>query len=168
MSLLLTRKSTQPSVYPTGLCGAVRVVTALAALCLLASSALALDYGQIKGKVTDNQTKEPLIGASVAIVGTDLGAITDVDGTYSIRLVPPGDYTLEITAIGYQAITVEQVRVFSELTTEQDAKMSSETLDIGDKIVVEAQAQTIDKFEVSSSTKIQREAIQRAPVQTVD
>jgi outer membrane receptor protein involved in Fe transport len=149
---------------------ASRAVLPLVALALfaLSSNTFAVDYGQIKGLITNKATKEPLIGASVEVVGTDLGAITDVDGRFNVRLVPPGDYTLKVTMLGMQEVEVTEVRVFSELTTDQDVQMSDKTTDIGDKITVVAVPDAIDKHETSSSFKLQKEAIQKKPVTSVD
>ena len=46
--------------------------------------------GVICGTVTDAKYKEPLIGASVVIEGTTIGAVTDVDGYFRIEKVEPG------------------------------------------------------------------------------
>ncbi len=56
----------------------------------------------ISGKVTDGETGEPLIGASVSVVETDNGTITDIDGTYTLDLSPEAK-TLEFSYIGYTA-----------------------------------------------------------------
>ncbi len=42
---------------------------------------------QVKGKVT-SKTGEPLTGVTVAVAGTTIGAITDIDGNYSLSNVP--------------------------------------------------------------------------------
>lgn len=47
--------------------------------------------GVICGTVTDAKMKEPLIGASVVIEGTTVGAITDIDGNFRIEKVKPGN-----------------------------------------------------------------------------
>ncbi|MDE5626638.1 MAG: SusC/RagA family TonB-linked outer membrane protein, partial [Candidatus Amulumruptor sp.] len=54
------------------------------------------------GVITDSEG-EPLIGASVLVAGTTLGASTDIDGRFSIKNVPVGS-TLKITYIGYQPV----------------------------------------------------------------
>ena len=38
--------------------------------------------GKISGKIQDGNSEEPLIGANVLVIGTTLGAATDVDGFY--------------------------------------------------------------------------------------
>ncbi len=58
----------------------------------------------VSGKVLDDTDGTPLIGASVAVKGTHLGTVTDVDGNFSITL-PQGSRQLTISFIGYQSQT---------------------------------------------------------------
>lgn len=58
----------------------------------------------LKGMVTDIVTGEPLIGAGILIEGTTNGTVTDVDGSYVLNL-DPGEYTLNVSYIGYTSIT---------------------------------------------------------------
>ncbi len=57
----------------------------------------------IQGKITDKSTGDPLPGANVLIQGTAIGAATNLDGKYYISKVPPGNYTLNVTFIGYKS-----------------------------------------------------------------
>ncbi len=59
---------------------------------------------QLKGKVLDGKTKEPLIGANVIIRGTKIGAVTDVNGVFTIKADITGDFWLEIRYVGYKSI----------------------------------------------------------------
>jgi outer membrane receptor protein involved in Fe transport len=87
---------------------------------------LAVGRGKITGKVVDRETGEPLIGASVVIVGTTLGATTDINGAYVILDVQVGTYQLRASYVGYQAITLANVRVNADLTTEADFQLPAE------------------------------------------
>ncbi len=58
------------------------------------------------GVVTDARTGEAVIGASVAIVGTATGVITDIDGKFVI-LANPQD-VLKVSYVGY---TTKEVKV---------------------------------------------------------
>lgn len=60
----------------------------------------------IRGTVTDANSGEPLIGASILVVGTSSGNITDFDGTYTIE-VPEGSTQLQFSYTGYKAVTVD-------------------------------------------------------------
>src|SRR5690606_14328992 len=57
----------------------------------------------IRGRVTDKDTREPLIGANVTIVNSnpELGGVTDLDGKFEITAVPVGRVQIECTYIGY-------------------------------------------------------------------
>jgi len=66
---------------------------------------MALAQRTITGVVTDAENGEPLIGANVLVVGTSSGAVTDLDGSYSIDL--PSDATqLEFSYTGYTSQTI--------------------------------------------------------------
>ena len=60
----------------------------------------------VSGTVTDT-TGEPIIGASVIVVGTTTGVSTDIDGHYSVSADKAGQ--IKVTYIGYlpQTINVE-------------------------------------------------------------
>ena len=57
--------------------------------------------GKIGGRILDADTKEPLIGANVVIVGTESGAATDADGRYYVLNIIPGTYDVRISYVGY-------------------------------------------------------------------
>ena len=63
---------------------------------------LAQESGKIQGKVTDQNSGDPLPGANVFLEGTSLGAATSIDGEYNIRQIQPGKYTMVIRYVGYQ------------------------------------------------------------------
>ena len=103
----------------------------LVLMCLfLASAAVAL-VGQrtITGKVTDDKG-EALIGASILVSGTSAGAVTDLDGTFTLD-VPQGGRSLEISYTGY--LTREL-----ELTTESnyEIQLGSDIVTISEVVVV--------------------------------
>ena len=64
-------------------------------------TSLSAQKGTISGTVSDGS--ETLIGASITVVGTSTGTITDFDGNYSLSL-DAGDYVLEVSYTGYDPI----------------------------------------------------------------
>ena len=60
---------------------------------------------KITGQVVD-ETGEPMIGVTVVVKGTQIAAVTDLDGNFNLN-VPNGKATIELTYIGYKATTVE-------------------------------------------------------------
>ena len=65
----------------------------------------------IKGRILDKETGEPLVGALVKVTGSAQGAVTDVDGNYTLKHIPAGTYTIEVTYIGYTTLQVTDVQV---------------------------------------------------------
>ena len=51
----------------------------------------------------DTEFNEPLIGANLIIVGTTIGASTDIDGNYSLTSNQPLPWTLEVSYTGFCA-----------------------------------------------------------------
>ena len=81
--------------------------------------------GKISGVVVNAKTGEPIEGATVRVLGTDISTITDFDGEYFIINVPGGKYDVSITFVGYEPITGKDVRVLVDLTTPLDFEITS-------------------------------------------
>lgn len=79
------------------------------------SAILASAQGTIRGKLTDAQTGETLIGANVIIKNPYKGAMADIDGNYSLEGLAPGTYEVTGSFIGYTPIT-ETVTVTDGVT----------------------------------------------------
>ncbi len=81
----------------------------------------------IRGTVTDHDSKTPLIGATVIIMGTDpiVGTITDLDGYFRIENVPVGRIDLKISYIGYEDKIVSNIL----LGTGKEAVLSVEIVE---------------------------------------
>lgn len=107
---------------------------------LLFGSFLALTVqaqtGVICGTVTDAKFKEPLIGATVSIEGTTIGAITDIDGNFRIEKVQPGKYTLQASYVSYKTETIKDVAVVSRQETVLRIELSDADLQLQNVVVV--------------------------------
>src|SRR5436305_910549 len=60
----------------------------------------------IRGFVYFSENAEPAIYTSVYLKGTNYGSTTDLNGFYSISRIPPGSYTLMVTFVGYDSVSV--------------------------------------------------------------
>ncbi len=113
------------------------------AFCLGLLPALAANTGKITGLVRDKNTGEPLVGANVVIEGLNLGASTDLDGYYFILQVPPGEYTIVASYVGYHNLTIKQVEVRVDLTTKINFDLTSELIEsetievVAEKVMVQ-------------------------------
>lgn len=72
-------------------------------VCFFAGANLALaQTSTVTGVVTSSEGGEPVVGASVLIVGTQKGITTDVDGKFTITNVPANAKTLRVSFMGMQ------------------------------------------------------------------
>lgn len=94
------------------------------------SPAFAQEGKKITGHVVDD-TNEPLIGASILVVGTSTGVITDLDGNFNI-IVPSGATALQISYVGYETVTVPVPSGNTvNVKMKSDAQMLSDVVVIG-------------------------------------
>jgi len=124
-------------------------------------------FGKILGRVTDKQTGEPLIGATVQVVGTARGATTNVDGSYVIVQVDPGTYVVRITFVGYTGIEMKEVRVVQDLVTAINVQLSERTVELGEVIEVVAQRPLIQQEVSASAITVSAEEFHNRPIESV-
>ena len=94
------------------------------------SPAFTQEGKKITGHVVDD-TNEPLIGASILVVGTSTGVITDLDGNFNI-IVPSGATALQISYVGYETVTVPVPSGNTvNVKMKSDAQMLSDVVVIG-------------------------------------
>lgn len=124
---------------------------ALLAFLLVLSLASRSQTGVIKGVITDANTKESLIGATVVIQGTTKGASTDFDGNYQIDKVKAGSYNLVISYISYDNQII-RVDVTEGKETILNIALKSATLNI-DEVKVTAKRRENTEMSMISSIK---------------
>jgi TonB-dependent starch-binding outer membrane protein SusC len=59
--------------------------------------------GNIAGQIADSTSKQPVANAQVSVVGTQIGALTRLDGRYFLTGVPVGPHQVRVTRIGFAA-----------------------------------------------------------------
>lgn len=68
-------------------------------------------FATITGKVIDKQSKEPLVGVNVQIVGTYLGGTTGSDGIFHLKKIPLERATVRFSMIGYKTEQVADIQL---------------------------------------------------------
>ncbi len=84
------------------------------------STSFAFAQSQISGKVTSSEDGSPVIGASIKMVGTNTGTVTDIDGNFSLNA--PAGAKLEISYIGMNSTSVKAGKNM-KIVLEPDNKM---------------------------------------------
>jgi len=122
---------------------------------------------KITGRVTSADTRKPLPGANVLLVGTDLGTTTDEEGYYRITNVPIGSYYLQITFVGYARTIVEDVKVNTYLTTTINFSLKPEVLE-GQEVTI-FEAQPVIQLDVASNLiNVDTREVENLPVVTIE
>jgi len=116
------------------------VFLSLAILLIASTFVWAGSMASIQGYVKDSKTHNALPGANIFLVGTSLGAASDIHGRFIIRYVPPGRYTLRSQFIGYKTKDIS-ILVKPGETIKQDIFMDYLGVVKGKAVVVTAQAE---------------------------
>jgi hypothetical protein len=124
--------------------------------------ALVFGAGKIRGKVTDSMTGEPLVGANVVVVGTSMGSAANVAGEFLILNVPVGTYAIRTTYVGYQSITISNIRVNNDLTTDANFNLPSEGVTVG-VVEIVAERPLINKSATNAVRIIDSEFFDKLP-----
>jgi hypothetical protein len=119
--------------------------------------------GKIAGKVTEKESRQPLPGVEVAVVGTNLRALSDANGRYFILNVPPGAYELQVSSAGFGRGVVSGVRVFADWTTPVNFALSAQ---IPDTVELVAERPLLHKDLTALTRLFTDEQIQALPITT--
>ena len=92
----------------------------------------------LEGKVLDEATKEPLPGANVFLIGTAIGASTDLNGGFKLLEVKPGSYDVRFSYLSYRTRIIK-VNLEPGKVKHLNAYLVAEAI-TGDTVVVTAQA----------------------------
>ncbi len=87
-------------------------------LLILCSYSSIAQTGVIKGTVIDKQSENPLMGATIELLNTNIatGVVTDFDGKFILKEVPLGRQTILVSYIGFESSTIPNL----EVTTGKD------------------------------------------------
>lgn len=107
-------------------------------ICLLTGyvNVMFAQTGKLMGKLTDKTNAETLIGATVTLEGTALGAVTNIDGDYQIDNIPAGTYTVKISFVGYSNEVLPGIVIKAHESTKLDYKMSNNAQVLKDAEVI--------------------------------
>ncbi|ETN93787.1 TonB-dependent receptor [Zhouia amylolytica] len=92
--------------------------------------------GSVVGKITDKElNNDPLPFANVQVNGTTKGTTTDMDGLFEIGSIPPGTYSVTISFVGYETVTIPNVKIEGGKVTEINTGLGAGSVSL-DEVVV--------------------------------
>ncbi|UZR96129.1 SusC/RagA family TonB-linked outer membrane protein [Chondrinema litorale] len=115
----------------------------------------------ISGKILDGETGDPLPGASVVIVGTSIGTITDIDGEF--RLAVPEEY--DLISVSYTGYIKQEINISNQ--TRIDVTLQPDATQLEELIVLGYDVQTRKELTGSVAT-VNPDEIKSLPTASVD
>jgi hypothetical protein len=121
-------------------------------LILLVSTSLTF-AGTLKGVVKDKNTQEPLVGATVLIKNSKLGASAGLDGSFIFKQLAPGNYEITVQYVGYEPLTKTVAIKASNSTTQVEFALEEKANYLQEAVVSAKNLGESDDFARKSEQK---------------
>lgn len=139
---------------------------AVAALFALPAAASAQD-GAIAGTVVEQSTRRPLGGVQVFIAGTEIGTLTQQDGSFRLTELDPGTVELRASLIGYRTAS-QTVEVSAGQATRVEFALREEALQLQEIVVTGTAGQSSRAEQPAQVSSIQAaELVETSPISNV-
>ena len=125
--------------------------------------------GDLTGRITDS-SGEPLPGANVVVRGQSLspmGTVSDVDGSYVVRSIPAGIYTVRVTHIGYREMVRDDVAIATSDPSTLDFALQPGVIYLEQSVVSASRTQEKALDSPASIAVVEAAEIRDNPVLTV-
>ncbi|MEM6319444.1 MAG: TonB-dependent receptor [Bacteroidota bacterium] len=88
------------------------------------------------GKVLDDATNYPLIGANIVVENnTNLAAVSDANGDFRIANIPVGRINIQVSYIGYETVTMENVWAMAGKTLQMEIPLAESLTNLTEIVV---------------------------------
>jgi outer membrane receptor for ferrienterochelin and colicin len=144
----------------------MRLILVLGTLLLCATIIFAGTDGILQGKVVNKETKEPLVGVTVIVVGTNQGAATGPDGSFSLNNIQAGVYDIRFSNIGFQPMVIKSVSVRVGLRTSLHAELVPTAVELSE-VQITADRPLIEKDNTSTNYFVGSSQIENLPLRNV-
>lgn len=129
-------------------------------LCMISLSLYSQNY-KITGLISDEKTKEALIGVSVSVSEQPTyGTITDTSGKYTLNL-PKGDYNLRVSYMGYED---KKVKISVNGNIKQNIALSQSSIALEEVIVTSKRPDANVTDPQSGVTQLEIQQLNKLPV----
>ncbi len=118
--------------------------------------------GLLSGRVVARGSLDGVSGVTIVLEGSDLSAVTDEDGRFSIEFVPAGSYTALFRSLGFRPVARTDIIVRPDRITSLDIELERLAVEL-DGLVVVAGYFPEEETQPTSITAFSGEEIRRAP-----
>lgn len=142
----------------------------LACLCWMPQISLSQNVGEIRGRVLDKSSTEPLPFVAVAVFLSNqivATGITDFEGYFSIKPIRGAVYTVKVQCLGYNKIELSGVIVSETKSTSLTLELVTSGIDLPVITLEEYRIKLFDPTEVSIMRTLDAEEIQNFPTTDV-
>jgi len=119
----------------------------------------------LRGKVFDNITKEPLPGANIIIAGTGpiLGTVSNINGEFRFDSLPLGRTAIKVSYIGYHQVEIGNLHLTSGKEVVLEIPMEEMVVQVGEVVITAKRSKNkpINKMATSSARSFTVEESQR-------
>lgn len=119
----------------------------------------------VRGTIIDTDSKLPLIGAVVVILGTDpiIGTATDIEGNFRFENIPTGRISIQLSYIGYERKTIANLLVNSGKEVVLDLSMEESIFKMDAVVIsaIENKGEALNDMAMISSRSISVEETNR-------
>jgi outer membrane receptor protein involved in Fe transport len=133
---------------------------------LLLTAAGLQAQGVLRGKVFDKETKETLPGATIILVGTYMGTTTEINGTFEIKNIKPGDYSVKISFMGYADAMYNGIRIEAGKPRTLNVSLAMRS-QIMDEVVIVGEKNLVNLDDATSEIKITSDDISSMAVRNI-
>ena len=129
---------------------------------LLTGATMWAQNGVIEGRVYNAKNNEPVEFATIAIFGTSIGSISDLDGNFLFTGLEPGFVELRVTSIGFEPYVSEAIQVTNAKKVYIEIPLEEANVQL-EEVVVKASPFRRDKESPVSLRRINLEEIEKSP-----
>lgn len=109
--------------------------------------------GRLEGSIVDQNTTEPLIGATLLVEGPGKGSIADIDGNYAVEDLPAGTYSALVQYVSYNKKHIQDIVIKDGQTTRLDIQLDEANIQL-EGVQIVATRRTNTELSMLSSTKM--------------
>jgi CarboxypepD_reg-like domain/TonB-dependent Receptor Plug Domain len=139
-----------------------RIIALLISLMFLQLATLSAQQGVIQGRVFNANNNEPVEFASVAIFGTTIGSISDLDGNFLFTGLEPGYVELRVSSVGFETYISEAIQVTNAKKVFLEVPLFESNVELEEVVIKASPFRKVQESPVSLQ-RISIEEIEKSP-----
>ena len=140
----------------------IRIIATLTLFLLIGQGMLYAQDGIIQGRVYNANNNEPIPFASVAIFGTSIGSISDLDGNFLFTGLEPGYVDLRVSSVGFETYISEEIQVTNAKKVFLEVPLVEANVELEEVVIKASPFRKVEETPVSLQ-RISIQEIEKSP-----